>query len=177
MLETQKYVLSEVKRRKVCAPWLRSYLSHANSGDELARMYVDGINWCINTGFPTIEDLKSRVPLESLHDAGVWLDETIGVAGKKVVARGNSRGSLFYGDNQIANVYLLEGAAASIHAAGRSFVTVDIFADSRATVAVSGEAFALVQLFTGGTLERHEIAGSGRIKVVRRGTANYAGGK
>lgn len=106
---------------------------------ELADLYKEGIDFCINNDYPSLDFLREHYR-GKCEEYGVYVDDR--VAGlqnpKTVVLNGKSEAMIQYKGYTVSRLYLRHDSEATVCISEFAHVTIDCFDNTRLVVATVG---------------------------------------
>lgn len=122
----------------LCRAW-QMKLRAGLSLEQLVKLYVRGIDFCISEDYPTLDYLREHFK-GKCEQYGVFVDdEVVGLKNAaNVVLNGDCKAMLEYDAYAVSQVYVRHNSNVSINVADNAIVTVDAFDDSKLYVAVAG---------------------------------------
>lgn len=121
----------------LCRGWQRK-LHSGLSLEELVKLYVQGIDFCISEDYPTLDYLRDNFKGKS-EQYGVYIDDEVRELNlPNVVLNGDCKAMLEYDGFVVAQAYIRHNSQASINVADNAIVTVDAFDNCKLFVAVAG---------------------------------------
>lgn len=170
-MNLNKELAYEAKKNGICKDWFNR-LQVTEDKDELIKMYLDGIDFCLSNDYPPRTFFK---PFDGIRQKyGVFLDEQIEtVNSRHVVALGTSEGSASFTDFEVGQVFVKHEAKVEIKASGNAFVMVDVFDDAEVEVIASDNAKVCVNRYGGFITSTTGSEGNAVIKVIQKHSNNY----
>lgn len=156
--------------RGLCRPW-RLKLKEGMSVEQMATLYIQGIDFCISEDYPTLGFLRSNFKGQC-EPFGIFVDDVITerINAPDTVLNGECRAMLEYDNYSVSRVYARHNSQLSINVSDNATVTVDAFDDAIVVVATAGtNARVLVNLYGNAQVE---CFGSG-IQVKHKNKLTY----
>ncbi len=119
------YMRHQAVQRGLCQQWTDNW-SDGASRDEMLQMFVDGIDFCIQHNWPSVEEMKRHFP-GVMQKHGVFADERVMVRDAPMtVLNGECDCSASFGNNSIGDIYVRHRSVLRVRATdgARVFVTV-----------------------------------------------------
>ncbi|MGE9617100.1 MAG: hypothetical protein ACQPRJ_06115 [Solitalea-like symbiont of Acarus siro] len=137
-------------------------------------MYVQGIDFCINNNYPSLEFLRQEFKGKG-EPYGLFIDETnlLLTNPKSVVLNGSCLASLNYDNYSVSRLYVRHDSKANITLIGNAILTIDAFDDSKLSVTVKDNSKAIIHLrgmAQAKTIKKDPQAG---IKIIQTSTNTY----
>ena len=102
--------------------------------DDLARRYIEGIDFCIKNDFPSVDFLKKNFG-DRMHQYGIFADEKLEERNlRHVVVNGKCRGKLIYDGCSFGKIYVRHRSKLDIVINDDSIVNIEIYDDSKITL-------------------------------------------
>lgn len=140
--------------RGLCRPW-RLKLKEGMSVEQMATLYIQGIDFCISEDYPTLGFLRSNFKGQC-EPFGIFVDDDITdrVNATDTVLNGACRAMLEYDNYSVSRVYARHNSQLSINVSDNATVNVDAFDDAIVVVATAGtNARVLVNLYGNAQVE------------------------
>lgn len=149
----------------LCNLWQRK-LSGNLDVQELVRLYIDGIDFCISHDYPSLDFLRKNFKKKS-EKHGVYIDSEVkGLMNQnELVLNGDCKALLEYNGNAVARLWVRHGSVASINACGIANVSVDVYDDAKVYVAATKGAEISVYLHDKATAEL--VYGNIKVKRIK----------
>lgn len=158
----------------ICAPGFARIFKTGEQADPVRALldyYVEGIDFCLSNEFPGIGILKEYA--EVCSEYGIYVD----AAGlqlqdpKRLVCLGATSGAASFAQYAVGEVYAKHQSQLTIVARNNTFISVDMFDESRVTVMASENAKVCVHRYGGHLIT--ESAGASVIKVIDKHKTTY----
>lgn len=160
----------DANKKGICSEWF-SRLQNTEDKNDLIKMYLEGIDFCLSKDFPSNEFIKKNF-VGTCEAYGVLLDSNIDVANyKHVVALGATTGIVRYDGFAVGQVFVKHTSELTIDASGNSFIVIDVFDGAKVAVVARDNAKICINSY-GGTIDTSE-QGNAKIKVVDKGKTTY----
>lgn len=174
-MDLNTYVLARAMQNNICTPWAEK-ISNASSVDDLLKMYVAGIDFCLEHNFPSNTDLV-KLGGDHINQYGIYVDQTVKLTDRPfVVFLGSSSGTIKYTGFNASQVFLKHSSTTDITINGNASVLIDCFDDSVLNIEVGENASAFVNVYVGAQVT-HQSSGKGTIKIINKLTKTYDNGK
>lgn len=136
---------------------------------ELADLYKDGIDFCINNDYPTLDFLREHYK-GMCEQYGVFIDDETGELEnpKMVVLNGGCKTFVKYNGFTVARLFARHTSEGAVVVGGNATVTIDLFDNARLVVAVAGsDAQVYVNVYGNAQVE---IQGEARVTYKHKNT-------
>lgn len=122
----------------LCEPWQKKLDTH-KSIEGLVRLFVNGIDFCVEKDYPTLEFMREHFKGKS-EPYGAFVDDDVPELKncRNVVLNGHCRAFIEYDAYTVARVVARHTTEAAINVSEKAIVTIDAFDNSKLTVAVAG---------------------------------------
>lgn len=161
----------EAKRCGICREWYGKILN-ASGIEDLLKLYVDGIDFCLSNEFPGNGILK-EFGGDLCQQYGIHVDrQNVELQNpRKLVALGTTSGTATFREYAVGEVFAKHSAQLKLSAQNNAFVVIDMFDESRVTVSAFGNAKVCVHKYGGELIT--ESADSAVIKVIDKHKTTY----
>ena len=145
-------------------------LGACSSVEELVKLFIKGIDFCVNNDFPTLDFMRENFKGKS-EPYGAFVDDEVDASNlTHAVLNGACLACLDYNGYKVARVYARHTSVAAVTVSGHAIVTIDAFDKSELHVAVAGnDARVLVNVYGDAKVE---CLGNG-IKVLNNNKNTY----
>lgn len=169
-MDINKYILEKaLANENLCQPGAAGIAS-AQSIDDLLKMYVKDIDYCLSNDFPCNEDLL-RIGGDELAGHGIYVDATkILVDRPFIVLLGKSSAELKYTGYSVGQLFIKHEGTANIRVQGNGYLIIDCFDNSLITVFAEHNAKVLINVYGNATVES---SGSGLITITNKHKKTY----
>jgi len=165
-----KEILIGALDKNICKEWA-AMLPNADI-NQLLKMYIDGIDFCLSNDFPSKEFLKDKAG-DLLPDYGIFVDENVSLRNpEKTVLLGSCGAVVLFCDYVVSQVFIKHASTASIDVTDNAFVVIDLFDDSILNIQAWGNSKVLVNVYGNAKVE-HEVSGKAYVKVVNKLKKTY----
>lgn len=131
--------------RGLCAQWTGRW-NRDLSKDELMDMYVEGIDFCIERDWPSVEYMTRNFSRSERNRHGIFVNEKVGHVGTKAyVLNGYCDGSVMFGVGEAVSMYVRHNSKIEIQATNNARVFVSVY--DNAEVAASADMGAKVFIY------------------------------
>nr|DAF67755.1 MAG TPA: hypothetical protein [Caudoviricetes sp.] len=121
----------------LCRLW-RSKLIGDLSVEELAKLYIKGIDFCISEDYPTLDFFREHFK-GKCEPFGIFVDDEVTERNMAdVVLSGDCKALMEYDGYTVARVYARHNAQGAINVCDHAIVTIDVFDNSNLVIAVAG---------------------------------------
>ena len=119
------------------------------SPDELARKYIEGIDFCIRNNFPSNEYLKHNFD-GVMQRHGIFVDEYISATNiRHLVANGSCWGKVEYDGFSYGKIYVRERSELTVFIKGNAIAHIEMFDKVKVHVVNTGSAEVIVYRYGG----------------------------
>lgn len=156
-------------QKGLCRQW-RMKLLPGLSVEDLATLYIKGIDFCISEDYPTLDFLRKHYK-GKCEAYGVFVDDMVREHNMDdVVLNGDCKAILEYDGFQVARIYARHNSEGAVNVSEYAIVTVDAFDNSNLVVATAGNNAQVIVNIYGNA--RVEVIGSG-IKIKKHNKKSY----
>lgn len=121
----------------LCRQW-RMKLQKGMSVEDLAALYIKGIDFCISEDFPTLDFLRDHFK-GSCEPYGVFVDDVVKQRNTPdLVLNGDCKAILEYDGYTVARIFARHNTQGAVNISDHAIVTVDLFDNSNLVIAVAG---------------------------------------
>jgi len=121
----------------LCRLWQRKLIGELST-EELAKLYIKGIDFCISEDYPTVDFLREHFR-GKCEQYGVYVDDEVRENNlPDVVLNGDCKAMLEYDGYTVSRIYSRHNTRASVNVSDYAIVTIDAFDKSNLVVAVAG---------------------------------------
>lgn len=174
-MKLNKKLALEAKKHNICEDWFNDLL-HTENKDNLIKMYLEGIDFCLSNEYPSLSFIKENF-VGVMEKYGIFLDGGINtINSRHVVALGSCIGSAEYTGFEVGQVFVKHGSKLTVRASGNTFVMVDMFDESEVEVMATDNAKICVNHYGGNlttTTEDETNSGNSIVKVIRKHSKTY----
>lgn len=153
----------------LCRQW-RMKLQPGMSVEDLANLYIKGIDFCISEDYPTLDFLRKHYK-GLCEPYGVFVDDMVKERNAPdVVLNGDCKAILEYDGYTVSRIFARHNSQGAVNVSDHAIVTVDLFDNSHLAIAVAGsDAQVIVNLYGNA---RVETFGSG-IEIKKHNKKTY----
>lgn len=171
MDKISEYILKKAREVGVCEPGAVE-ISETSSKDDLLRLYVKRIDYCLDKDLPTKEDLV-RLGGELLPSHGIWVDDELSAQDASfLVLLGACKGDVSISGYTVSQIFIKHTGQAHIVVSDNAFVVIDCFDDAAITVTASGNSKTLINIY-GRAQVTHSTTDNAKVKIIHKNKANY----
>lgn len=169
-MDINKYILEKaLANENLCHPGATGIAS-AQSIDDLLKMYVKDIDYCLSNDFPSNDDLL-RIGGDELAGHGIYVDAIKNLVDRPfIVLLGNSSAELKYSGYSVGQLFVKHSAMAKIQVHDNGYLIIDCFDDSLVTVFAEQNAKVLINVYGNATVKS---SGSGLITITKKYKKSY----
>lgn len=149
----------------LCRPWQKK-LKAGLSVEELAKLYIKGIDFCISEDYPTLDFLREHFK-GACEPFGVYVDDEIPPTKNKpdMVLNGACKAMLEYDGYSVSRLYVRHDSEVAVIVSGNAIVTIDLFDNAKLHLSVVGKEAAVSVNVFGNNTETEYIGLSPMAKV------------
>lgn len=148
----------------ICEAWQNKFTDNM-SIEELVKMYIKGIDFCISEDYPTLEFMKSKFK-GICEPYGVFIDETVLEVNKPdIVLNGSCEASLWYWDYTVSRLYVRHNSIANLNVLNNALVTIDVYDNSVLNIIAVDNCKIIVTLYGN---SKANISKSDNVKVITK---------
>ena len=131
----------------LCRLW-RMKLRQDLSVEELAKLYIKGIDFCISEDYPTLDYMRDNFK-GKCEPYGIYMDDRVEALNKAdIVLLGNCAALLEYDHFNVSRIYARHNSQGAVIVGDHAYVTIDAFDNSDLAIAVAGtDARVIVNLY------------------------------
>lgn len=164
-------LLSEAQSNGICSDWAEM-IAKAKNRAQLLQMYIDGIDFCLSTDFPSKDYLK-RNGKGLLQKFGIWIDEILQIENPaKLVLLGGCSAKVSVSDYAISQIFIKHTSGATVTVADHAFAVIDVFDNCVLSITAGQESKVLVNVY-GNAKIGQKSTDNARIKVVHKHKNTY----
>ena len=135
----------------LCSQWNAEWDTNA-SDDEVAEMFINGIEFCIDKNWPSVNTIKAYRDMMRRH--GIYADDTVSLTNPKVVVlNGSTDANIKYEWMDSGEIYVRHNSILHLKAKGLSRVFVNLYDDAEIHVETEGSARVFVYQYGGKIIE------------------------
>ena len=159
----------------LCRLWQRK-LHNGLSTEELVKLYIKGIDFCISENYPTLDFLRENFKGKS-EPFGVFIDDELPPMKNEpdVVLNGACKAMLEYDDFSVSRLYMRHDSEAAVIVSNNAIVTIDLFDNAKIHISVIGtEARVNINAYgRNTTVDYIGISSFARIKTIFHDKPTY----
>lgn len=123
----------------LCRLW-QGKLKAGLSTEELAKLYIKGIDFCISEDFPTLDFLREHFK-GKCEPYGVYVDDDVPNIknAPNLVLNGACRAMLEYDGFTVSNLYVRHNSEVAVIASDNAMLTIDLFDNAKLHISVVGD--------------------------------------
>lgn len=123
----------------LCRLW-QGKLREGLSVEELAKLYIQGIDFCISEEYPTLDFLREHFR-GKCEPFGVYVDDDLPQTKNKpdMVLNGSCRGMLEYDGYCVSRLYVRHDSEVAVIVSGNAILTIDLFDNAKLHISVVGD--------------------------------------
>ena len=160
-----KELAKEAQKKDICNEWYQ-YLLCATSVDQLADMYISGLDFCLQNNFPSNSFIKKHFKGEVEHK-GIYLGAQENVSGKRrVVLLGNSCCTANLKGYDASSIYIKDTSTLAITVADNAFASITVLNKGSVNIFATGKAKVCVYNY-GGNVHVEETS-TAPVKIINK---------
>lgn len=133
----------------LCQQWQNDWQDNKNQ-QELIDMYIRGIDFCIEHGYPTVDYIKNNFDRSLLHENHIFVDERVDGGDNGIyVISGKCSGKLSFDRFTVATVHLRHDSELTIEVGDCANVFVSVYDRAKVHVKQNGVAKVYVYVYNG----------------------------
>lgn len=134
----------------LCRLW-QGKLRNGMTTEQLAQLYIQGIDFCISEDYPTLDFLRTHFK-GVCEPFGVFVDDCVTERenAPDTVLNGACKAMLAYDGYTVSRLYVRHTSIAGVAAVDNAIVTIDLFNDAELHLAATGNAKVLVNVYGDG---------------------------
>lgn len=155
----------EAKSKDICNEWYQ-YLLQASSVDQLAEMYIGGLDFCLENNFPSNKFIEKHFKGKMEHK-GIYLNDQGNVSGKRrVVLLGNSCCTANLKGYDASSIYIKNTSTLALTVADNAFASITVHDKGSVNILATGEAKVCVYNY-GGNVHVEENS-TATVKIINK---------
>jgi len=171
-MELNEYILNKARESGICEPWA-DRISGAGNVEELLKMYVAGIDFCLEHNFPSNEDLVRLSTKEQRLGHGIIVDEQAVLNDPSfLVMLGKCESELAYAGFSTSQLFVKHESKAGIAVHGNAFLVIDCFDNSSIKVTATDNTKVLINVYGSSNVSRISTEGA-TIKIINKLKSTY----
>lgn len=148
-------------------------LLNARDKETLVKMYLRGIDFCIENDYPSVEYMEQHFK-DVCEKFGVFVNEPVDIKNcLKVVTVGCCSEVASYDGYSVGQVFVKHDSQLDIVADDHANVTIDCFDNSAVNIKAGGFTTVMIFRYTGAIVNIVERSGAARVKIVDKGKKTY----
>ena len=156
----------------LCRLW-QGKLKPGLSVGELARLYIDGIDFCISEDYPTLPFLREHFK-GKCEEYGVFIDDELMAHNKpSMVLNGACKAMVDCDEYSVSNIYIRHTSKASVTVSGNAIATIDLFDKAELFLSVVNDGKAIVNVYGDEARLTNCTPSNGNIKVIKKERKTY----
>lgn len=138
-METIDQLKSDGIAKGLCLQWQRK-LHSGLSVEELAKLYIKGIDFCISEDYPTLGFLRENFK-GKCEPFGVFIDDELPPTKNKpnIVLNGACRAMLEYDGYSVSCLYVRHDSEVGVVVSDNAILTIDLFDRASLHISILGE--------------------------------------
>lgn len=123
----------------LCRQW-QMKLHAGLSVEELAKLFIQGIDFCISEDYPTLDYLREHYK-GLCEPFGVFVDDEIPSATNvpDMVLNGACKAMLEYEDYSVSRLYIRHDSEAAVIVSDNAILTIDLFDNAKLHISIVGD--------------------------------------
>lgn len=159
------------KKAGMCKP-VNERLKLTEDKDEMCRMFINGIDFCLANDFPSNEFIKANFS-DIINNHGIYVDEKVSLKNKiKVVLLGNCSGSMVIDGFTVSEIFIKHDSRIYLSVKDNAFVMIDIFDNSTLIITATDNSKVFVNRYSG-NVDNCETFGNAVIKIREKNKKTY----
>lgn len=169
-MDINKYILEKALANKsLCQPGAQGIIG-ADSIDDLLKMYVKDIDYCLEHDFPTNDDLVN-IGGDHLADHGIYVDSINRFVDRPfLVLLGSTKAESIYTGYSVGQLFVKHGSEVNVKAKDHAYLIVDCFDNSTVNIHAEGSARILVNDYCSRSVN---ATGPGSIEIINKHKKTY----
>lgn len=163
LIETIK---ADGKAKGMCRQF-QMKLTAGLSVKELAKLFIQGIEFCISEDFPTLDFLRDNFK-GKCEPYGFYIDEDLTPQKNKpdIVLNGACRAMLEYDSYSVSRLYIRHESEAAVVASDNAIVTIDLFNNTKLHIHAIDNARVYISCYGGNVdIDFFDKADKSRVEV------------
>ena len=160
--QLRNHLLSRAKEIGACPDGITE-LSQASTKEDIAKCFIEFVDFCLVHNYPDNEFLKFHLRQE-LEDIGIYIDKTITINNeRRIIFLGECYGTVIADTYSVSMIRVKHNSRINIRACGYARIMVDALDNADIIIDISEDAVVIVNLYGNATCQ-------GATKVIRKGT-------
>lgn len=159
----------------LCRPW-QGKLHAGLSIEELAKLYIQGIDFCISEDYPTLDFLREHFRAKC-EPFGVYVDDEIPPTKNKpdMVLNGACKAMVEYDGYSVSRLYVRHDSEVAVNVSDHANVSIDLFDRAKLHIAIVGnDANVLINVYGKGTeVDYIGLSSMGKVKTIFNDKTTY----
>lgn len=145
-MKINKELASKARKLNICKPWY-DMLKKAEDKDTMMRMFVKGIDFCLEHDFPSVEYFEKHGK-EVIEKHGVYVNKTIECVNSPfTVLLGYCKSVFINTEYGFSQLFIKHQSVVDVTLKDHSFTVIDVFDDSIVIGTASGNAKVLINKY------------------------------
>ena len=137
-METIDQLKTDGIAKGLCHQWQRK-LHSGLSVEELAKLYIKGIDFCISEDYPTLDFLRENFK-GKCEPYGVFVDDELPPLKNKpdIVLNGDCKAMLEYDGYSVSRLFVRHNSEVGVVVSDNAMLTIDLFNNAKLYITVIG---------------------------------------
>lgn len=138
-MELIQQLKADGMEKGLCRMW-QMKLRVGMTTEELANLYIQGIDFCISENYPTLDFLREHFR-GKCEPFGVFVDDDVPTTKNvpDMVLNGACRAMLEYDGYSVSRLYMRHTSEVAVIVSGNAVLTIDIFDKSKLHISIVGD--------------------------------------
>lgn len=159
----------------LCVAWQRK-LKADLTVEELAKLYIDGIDFCISEDYPTLEFIRENFK-GKCEPYGVFVDDELPplTNARALVLNGACKAMLEYDGYSVSSLYVRHDSECAVIVSDNAVLSIDLFDNAKLHLSVVGsDADVVVNVYGDkATIEYIGITPKSNVRVINNSKTTY----
>ncbi|AMR32386.1 hypothetical protein A0256_13620 [Mucilaginibacter sp. PAMC 26640] len=170
-MNLNKYILHKAIDADICKEWAVK-INQANGVDDLLKMYVAGIDFCLKNNFPDNADILT-LGEGKLAAYGIHIDEIIALQDKPlIVLLGDCIAKHDITGYTSSQLFIKHNSKATVTATDNAFLMIDCFDDSVLNLSAGGRSKVYINIY-GNAQVTHTCSDIANVKITNKNKLTY----
>lgn len=139
-MELVEQIKSDGISKGLCLAWQRK-LKRDLSVEELAKLYIEGIDFCISNDYPTLDFIREHFK-GYCEPYGVFIDDELPqlTNAKAIVLNGHCKAMLEYDGYSVSRLYVRHESECAVIVSDNAILSIDVFDKATLHLSVIGSS-------------------------------------